>query len=93
MEILIEVILDLFLDPYLELMVMIVPEKNVTKGMRVLAIIIAVVLTLGLLALFLFGASLLFEKNTVWGLILMIVSALLALAQIIAGIVLYKKHH
>lgn len=93
MEILIEVILDLFLDPYLELMVMIVPEKNVTKGMRVLAIIIAVVLALGLLALFLFGASLLFEKNTVWGLILMIVSALLALAQIIAGIVLYKKHH
>lgn len=89
MDILIEVVLDL----YLELMVMIVPKKNVTKGMRVLAIIIAIVLALGLPALFLLGASLLFEKNTVWGLILMIVSALLVLAQIIAGIVLYKKHH
>ena len=89
MDILIEVILEL----YLELMVMIVPKKNVTKGMRVLAIIIAIVLAIGLPALFLLGASLLFEKNTVWGLILMIVSALLVLAQIIAGIVLYKKHH
>ena len=89
MDILIEVVLEL----YLELMVMIVPEKNVTKGMRVLAIIIAIVFAFGLPALFLFGASLLFEKNTVWGLILMIVSALLVLAQIIAGIVLYKKHH
>ena len=89
MDILIEVILEL----YLELMVMIVPEKNVTKGMRVLAIIIAIVLAIGLPALFLLGASLLFEKNTVWGLILMIVSAVLVLAQIIAGIVLYKKHH
>lgn len=89
MDILIEVVLDL----YLELMVMIVPEKNVTKGMRVLAIIIAIVFAFGLPALFLFGVSLLFEKNTVWGLILIIVSALLVLAQIIAGIVLYKKHH
>ena len=89
MDILIEVVLDL----YLELMVMIVPEKNVTKGMRVLAIIIAIVFAFGLPALFLFGASLLFEQNTVWGLILMIVSAVLVLAQIIASIVLYKKHH
>lgn len=89
MDILIEVVLDL----YLELMVMIVPKRNVTKGMRVLAIIIAIVFAFGLPALFLLGASLLFEKNTVWGLILMIVSALLVLAQIIAGIVLYKKHH
>lgn len=89
MEIIFEVIITL----YMELMGLIVPEKNVTKGMRVLAIIIAIVLALGLPALFLFGASLLFEKNTVWGLILMIVSALLVLAQIIAGIVLYKKHH
>lgn len=89
MDFLIEVVLDL----YLELMVMIVPEKNVTKGMRVLAIIIAIVLAIGLPALFLLGASLLFEKNTVWGLILMIVSAVLVLAQIIASIVLYKKHH
>ena len=89
MDILIEVILDL----YLELMVMIVPKKNVTKGMRVLAIIIAIVLAIGLPALFLLGASLLFEKNTVWGPILMIVSVVLVLAQIIAGIVLYKKHH
>lgn len=42
MDFLIEVVLDL----YLELMVMIVPEKNVTKGMRVLAIIIAIVLAI-----------------------------------------------
>ena len=89
MEIIFEVIIEL----YLELMCIIVPEKNITKRMRVLAIIIAIVLALGLPLLFFEGSYLWFEKNMVLGIILMIVSAVLVLAQIIAGIVLYKKHH
>ncbi len=89
MEIIFEVIIEL----YLELMCIIVPEKNITKGMRVLAIIIAIVLALGLPLLFFEGSYLWLEKNMVLGIILMIVSAVLVLAQIIAGIVLYKKHH
>ena len=89
MEIIFEVIITL----YMELMGLIVPEKNATKGMKVLAIIIAIVLALGLPALFLWGSYLWFDRNMVLGLILMIVSAILVMAQIIAGIVLYKKHH
>ena len=89
MEIIFEVVIEL----YLELMCIIVPEKNITKGMRVLAIIIAIVLALGLPLLFFEGSYLWLEKNMVLGIILMIVSAVLVLAQIIAGIVLYKKHH
>ena len=89
MEILIEIILEL----YLELMAMVVPKKNATKGMKVLAVIIAIVGALGLPILFFEGSYLWLEKNMVLGIILMIVSAFLVLAQIIAGIVLYKKHH
>ena len=89
MEIVFEVIITL----YLELMGLIVPEKNATKGMKVLAIMIAIVLALGLPLLFFEGSYLWLEKNMVLGIILMIVSAVLVLAQIIAGIVLYKKHH
>ena len=89
MEIIFEVIITL----YLELMGLIVPEKNATKGMKVLAIMIAIVLALGLPLLFFQGSYLWLEKNMVLGIILMIVSAVLVLAQIIAGIVLYKKHH
>lgn len=89
MEIIFEVIITL----YLELMGLIVPEKKATKGMKVLAIMIAIVLALGLPLLFFEGSYLWLEKNMVLGIILMIVSAVLVLAQIIAGIVLYKKHH
>ena len=77
----------------MELMGLIVPEKNATKGMKVLAIMIAIVLALGLPLLFFEGSYLWLEKNMVLGIILMIVSVVLVLAQIIAGIVLYKKHH
>ena len=89
MEIIFEVIITL----YLELMGLIVPEKKATKGMKVLAIMIAIVLALGLPLLFFEGSYLWLEKNMVLGIILMIVSAVLVLAQIIAGIVLYKKNH
>ena len=89
MEIIFEVIITL----YMELMGLIVPEKNATKGMKVLAIIIAIIGALGLPILFFEGSYLWLGKNMVLGIILMIVSAVLVLAQIIAGIVLYKKHH
>lgn len=88
-----EIILEVIIELYLELMCIIVPEKNITKGMRVLAIIIAIVLALGLPALFFWGFYLWIEKSIVWGVMLMVVSVALVLAQIIAGIVLYKKHH
>lgn len=89
MEIIFEVIITL----YMELMGLIVPEKNATKGMKVLAVIVAIIGVLGLPILFFEGSYLWLEKNMVLGIILMIVSAVLVLAQIIAGIVLYKKHH
>ena len=89
MEIIFEVIITL----YMELMGLIVPEKNATKGMKVLAVIIAIIGALGLPILFFEGSYLWLEKNMVLGIILMIVSAVLVLAQIIAGIVLYKKNH
>ncbi len=88
-----EIVLEVIITLYLELMGLIVPEKNATKGMKVLAIMIAIVLALGLPLLFFEGSYLWLEKNMVLGIILMIVSAVLVLAQIIAGIVLYKKHH
>ncbi len=88
-----KIVLEVIITLYLELMGLIVPEKNATKGMKVLAIMIAIVLALGLPLLFFEGSYLWLEKNMVLGIILMIVSAVLVLAQIIAGIVLYKKHH
>ena len=88
-----EIVLEVIITLYLELMGLIVPEKNATKGMKVMAIMIAIILAIGLPLLFFEGSYLWLEKNMVLGIILMIVSAVLVLAQIIAGIVLYKKHH
>lgn len=88
-----DIVIEIVLEVYMELMGLIVPEKNATKGMKVLAVIIAIIGAVGLPILFFVGLNMFIEQTSPWGLLLMIFAAILILAQIIAGIVLYKKHH
>ena len=88
-----DIVIEIILEIYMELMGLIVPEKNATKGMKVLAVIIAIIGAFGLPILFFIGLNMFIEQTSPWGLLLMILAAILILAQIIVGIVLYKKHH
>ncbi len=92
MDIILELI-DAFWDFYFDLMLLIVPEKNLTQKQRVAIKVVAVVVTFGLLALFVLGCGLIMENRIVPGIVLIVISSGISLAQIIAGIVLYKKHH
>lgn len=92
MDIILELI-DAFWDFYFDLMLLIVPEKNLTQKQRVAIKVVAVVVTFGLLALFILGCGLVMENRITLGVILIVISSVISLAQIIAGIVLYKKHH
>ena len=88
MDILIEIVLDI----YLELMFLIVPEKNATKKHILIAKIIALLVLAGLFALVIFGLVLLIDHDNKLGIIPIILAVVISTVQIAAGIVLYKKH-
>ena len=77
----------------MELMFLVVPEKNASKKHILLAKIVAIVVVLGIFALVIWGAVLIADHNNLWGVLPIAIAAFISLAQIIAGIVLYKKHH
>lgn len=87
-----DLLMEIVIEIYLELMFLIVPEKNVTKKQRLAAKLLAVAVLIGLIALVIWGCVLL-EENNRWGIVPIAVAAVLSLAQIIAGIVLYSKNH
>lgn len=86
-------ILEFFLEIYMELMVLIVPEKNVSKKHIWIAKITAVCVLIGLIVLVIWGVSLIVDKQNMLGVIPITIAAVLSLAQIVAGIILYNKHH
>ena len=89
MDILIEILLEI----YMELMLLVVPEKRITKGQRRLALAAAIAVIAGIFALFIWGMALILDHGNYWGILPVTGAAVLSLAQIIAGIILYKKHH
>lgn len=89
MDILVEILLEI----YMELMMLIVPEKNAAKWMKTVATILAVVMLLVVFGLVVWGAIWYFDCGNAWGLVPLILAAVISLAQIVAGIILYKRHH
>ena len=85
-------IFETIFEVYVELMMYIVPEEKATsKKYRVLAIIIAFLAMMGILALFLWGWILLFERHNFWGLLPFSLAILLSLAQMILGFIFHKE--
>lgn len=88
-----ELVTEIFLEIYMELMFLIIPEENVCKKHIVIAKIVAIMVTLSVITLFVLGMVLIFEKQNLWGIAPTAVAITVSLAQIIAGFVLFKKHH
>jgi hypothetical protein len=77
----------------MELMLLIIPEKNVSKKHITAAKIIAIAVMIALFALVIWGISLIVDKNNLYGIIPILIAVIVSLVQIVAGIMLYKKHH
>lgn len=88
-----ELVIEIILEIYLELMVLIVPEKNAIKKHILIAKILAVCVSIALAAFVIWGFVLIVDYNNMWGIVPITIAIILSLAQIVAGIVLYKKHH
>ena len=88
-----DIVIEILLEIYMELMLLVVPEKNAGKKQIWIAKIAAIAVVFGIFALVIWGAVLILDYNNLWGILPITVAVALSMAQIIAGIVLYKKHH
>lgn len=88
-----DLLFEILFDVYAELMFLIIPEKKMNKKYVILSKIIAVLVFLGVIALIFWGIVLIVDYGNMLGIIPASIAVIISLAQIIAGIVLYKKHH
>lgn len=88
-----ELVIEIFLEIYLELMFLIVPEKNASKKHILIAKILAICVFIALAALVIWGFVLIVDHNNMWGIVPIAIAVILSLAQIVAGFILYNKHH
>lgn len=77
----------------MELMFLVIPEKNASKKHIWIAKIVAILVVLGIFALVIWGGVLIVDHNNMWGILPIAMAVVISLTQIIAGIVLFKKHH
>ena len=88
-----EILAEILFEVYAELMFLIIPEKRMSKKYIIISKIIAVLGFLTVIALALWGSVLIWEYNELLGIVPLSIAVIISLAQIIAGIVLFKKHH
>ena len=82
MDILIEILLEI----YMELMFLIIPEGKRKTKHRIIATVVAIVCTFGLMALFFWGVYLVGEREHALGFIPMGIAVILSVMQILFGI-------
>lgn len=88
-----ELLAEILFEVYGELMFLIIDEKNRSKKYIWISRIIAVVVFLTVITLSIWGIVLISDYNNIWGIAPIAVAIVISLAQIIAGIVLFKKNH
>lgn len=88
-----ELLIEIFLEVYVELMILAAPEKNTSKGWRIAAKIFALFVVFGVFALVLWGVALIVNDKNLWGIAPITVAVLISLFQIIAGIILNMRKH
>ena len=88
-----DIFIEIFLEIYMELMLLIVPEKHITKKHKIIATLLAILVLAGVFALVIWGIVLLGDKSNLWGLLPLGIALLISILQIVLGVVLYKKTH
>lgn len=88
-----ELLAEILFEVYGELMFLIIPEKRMDKKYVIIAKAIAIFVFIGVVALALWGGILIAEYNNLIGILPISIAVVISVAQISAGIVLFKKHH
>jgi hypothetical protein len=88
-----ELLAEILFEVWGELMFLVIPEKRMNKKYIIIAKAIAILGFIGVIALVLWGAILIADYNNRIGIIPISIAIFISLAQIVAGIILFKKHH
>ena len=87
-----DLLYEILFEVYLELMMLIVPEKKASsKKYRIITMLIAVTVLLGVIVLFVWGGVLVFDNKDNRGYTLFIIAIIISVAQIITGVVMFFK--
>ena len=93
MNFLAEEFFEFLVEIYMELMLLVVPEKRGNKTLRCIAGVLSIAEVFGILFLAFWGISLIADDHNLQGIIPITIAVIISLVQIIAGILLYKKNH
>ena len=88
-----ELLTEILFEVYGELMFIIVPNKKMNKKYVLITKIISILVFIGVIALILWGTILISNYNNLIGILPISIAIIISLIQIIAGIILFKKHH
>ena len=88
-----ELLTEILFEVYGELMFLIIPKNRMDKKYVMIAKAIAIFVFIGVVALALWGGILIAEYNNLIGILPISIAVVISVAQISAGIVLFKKHH
>lgn len=88
-----DIVVEILLEIYMELMLLVIPEKNASKKYIWIAKLVAISVVFGIFALVIWGVVLIADCNNLWGVVPIAIGIMLSLIQIVAGIILFKKHH
>lgn len=88
-----DILLEILVEIYMELMMLIVPEEKRGKKHYRIATAVAIVCTFGLFALALWGIALIVEKDNALGVLPLSIAVILSIAQIVFGIILFIKRN
>ncbi len=87
-----DIVIEILLEIYGELMMLIVPERKASsKVYRALTIVVALSLIACVAALVIWGLCLIIDHNNKLGYIPIAIAAVISIVQIAAGIVLYGR--
>ena len=87
-----DLLYEILFEVYLELMMLIVPEKKASsKKYRIITMLIAVTVLLGVIVLFVWGGVLVFDNKDNRGYTLFVIAIIISVAQIITGVVMFFK--
>lgn len=86
-----EFVMEILMEVYLELMMLIVPDMGNTKRKKIIAGILAIASALGCIALFLMGAGFAMDGNDGWGMFFILLSISLSAIQILYGIIAWSR--
>jgi hypothetical protein len=86
-----EFVMEILMEVYLELMMLIVPDMGNTKRKKIIAGILAIVSALGCIALFLVGTGFAMDGNDGWGMFFILLSISISAIQILYGIIVWSR--